>query len=396
MATQTATSDDSALRPRPEHRFTFGLWTVGHRGNDPFGDPTRPGFDPPESVRRLADLGAHGVCFHDNDLIPLDATPDEARQAKERFRQALDETGMQVTMATSNLFFHPVFKDGAFTANDREVRRFAMQKTLRAIDLGLELGAPIFVFWGGREGVEADAAKPAYDALERYREAVDFLCEHVRDRGYDMRFAIEPKPNEPRGDIFLPTVGHALAFIERLQHPEMVGVNPELAHETMAGLSFPHAVAQALWAGKLFHIDLNAQRVGRYDQDFRFGAVGIKDAFFVVKLLEDHGYDGPRHFDARPLRVENEDGVWDFASGCMRTYLALAEKARRFNEDAEIQAALEDTKVGELAEATVEPYSPEAVDALLAEQHDLDALGARVCRNERLDQLVIDLLLGLR
>ena len=396
MATQTATSDDSALQPRPEHRFTFGLWTVGHRGNDPFGDPTRPGFDPPESVRRLADLGAHGVCFHDNDLIPLDATEDEARQAKERFRQALDETGMQVTMATSNLFFHPAFKDGAFTANDREVRRFAMQKTLRAIDLGLELGAPTFVFWGGREGVEADAAKPAYDALERYREAVDFLCEHVRDRGHDMRFAIEPKPNEPRGDIFLPTVGHALAFIERLQHPEMVGVNPELAHETMAGLSFQHAVAQALWAGKLFHIDLNAQRVGRYDQDFRFGAVGLKDAFFVVKLLEDAGYDGPRHFDARPLRVENEDGVWDFAAGCMRTYLALAEKARRFHDDAEIQAALEETKVGQLAEPTAGPYSREAVDELLAEQHDLDALGARACRNERLDQLVIDLLLGLR
>jgi xylose isomerase len=328
--------------------------------------------------------------------VPLDASEDEARQAKERFRKALDETGMQVTMATSNLFFHPVFKDGAFTANDREVRRFAMQKTLRAIDLGLELGAPIFVFWGGREGVEADAAKPAYDALERYREAVDFLCEYVREHGHDMRFAIEPKPNEPRGDIFLPTVGHALAFIERLQHPEMVGVNPELAHETMAGLSFQHAVAQALWAGKLFHIDLNAQRVGRYDQDFRFGAVGLKDAFFVVKLLEDAGYEGPRHFDARPLRVENEDGVWDFASGCMRTYLALAEKARRFHEDAEIQAALEETKVGQLAEPTTEPYSAEAVDALLAEQHDLDALGARACRNERLDQLVIDLLLGLR
>jgi xylose isomerase len=396
MATQTAPSDDSALVPRPEHRFTFGLWTVGHRGNDPFGDPTRPGFEPAESVRRLADLGAHGVCLHDNDLVPLGAGDDEAREFKGRFRQALDDTGMQVTMATSNLFFHPVFKDGAFTANDREVRRFALQKTLRAIELGMELGAPTFVFWGGREGVEADAAKPAADALERYREAIDFLCEHVLDRGYEMRFAIEPKPNEPRGDIFLPTVGHALAFIERLQHPEMVGVNPELAHETMAGLSFQHAVAQALWAGKLFHIDLNAQRVGRYDQDFRFGAVGVKDAFFVVKLLEDAGYDGPRHFDARPLRVENEDGVWDFASGCMRTYLALADKARRFNEDPEIQAALAQTRVGQLAEPTAEPYTREAVDALLAEQHDLEALGSRPCRNERLDQLVIDLLLGLR
>jgi xylose isomerase len=396
MATETAATDESILMPRPEHRFTFGLWTVGHKGHDPFGDPTRPGLAPEETVRRLADLGAHGVCFHDNDLVPLGASDEEARDIKQRFRASLDETGMQVTMATTNLFFHPVFKDGAFTANDREVRRFAIQKTIGAIELGMELGAPIFVFWGGREGVEADAAKPAADALERYREAIDFLCEYVLDRGYQMRFAIEPKPNEPRGDIFLPTVGHALAFIERLQHPEMVGVNPEVAHETMAGLSFQHAVAQALWAGKLFHIDLNAQRIGRYDQDFRFGAVGLKDAFFLVKLLEDAGYDGPRHFDARPLRVENGDGIWDFAAGCMRTYLALAEKARRFDDDPEIQAARAESKVPELAQATVGEYSREAVDELLAEQHDLDTLGSRGCRNERLDQLVIDLLLGLR
>jgi xylose isomerase len=395
MATETATAGGSALVPRPEHRFTFGLWTVGHQGGDPFGDTTRPGLEPDETVRRLAGLGAHGVCFHDNDLVPLGASEGEAREIKGRFRRALDETGMRVTMATTNLFFHPAFKDGAFTSNDREVRRFALRKTLRAIELGMELGAPIFVFWGGREGVEADAAKPAKDALERYREAIDFLCEYVLDRGYDMRFAIEPTPNEPRGDIFLPTVGHALAFIDRLGHPEMVGVNPELAHETMAGLNFQHAVAQALWAGKLFHIDLNAQRIGRYDQDFRFGAVGLKDAFFV-KLLEDAGYDGPRHFDARPLRVENEDGIWDFAAGCMRTYLALAEKARRFDEDPDIQAARAEAKVPELARPTVEGYSREAVDELLAEEHDLGALGARACRNERLDQLVIDLLLSLR
>ena len=396
MATETAVTGESALVPRPEHRFTFGLWTVGHKGGDPFGDPTRPGLAPEETVRRLADLGAHGVCFHDNDLVPLGTSDDEAREIKRRFRRALDETGMQVTMATTNLFFHPAFKDGAFTANDREVRRFALQKTVRAIELGMELGAPIYVFWGGREGVEADAAKPAADALERYREAIDFLCGYVLDRGYRMRFAIEPKPNEPRGDIFLPTVGHALAFIERLEHPEMVGVNPEVAHETMAGLSFQHAVAQALWAGKLFHIDLNAQRIGRYDQDFRFGAVGLKDAFFLVKLLEDAGYDGPRHFDARPLRVENEEGIWDFAAGCMRTYLALAEKARRFDADPEIQAARAEAQVPELREPTAGRYSREAVDELLAEQYDLRALGSRACRNERLDQLVIDLLLGLR
>ena len=396
MATEAATTEQSALVPRSEHRFTFGLWTVGHKGHDPFGEPTRPGLAPEETVRRLADLGAHGVCFHDNDLVPIGASENEAREIKERFRRALDETGMRVTMATTNLFSHPVFKDGAFTANDRQVRRFAVQKTLRAIELGMELGAPTFVFWGGREGVEADAAKPARDALERYREAIDFLCEYVLDRGYAMRFAIEPKPNEPRGDIFLPTVGHALAFIERLEHAQMVGVNPEVAHETMAGLSFQHAVAQALWAGKLFHIDLNAQRIGRYDQDFRFGAVGLKDAFFVVKLLEDADYEGPRHFDARPFRTENEDGIWDFAAGCMRTYLALAEKARRFDADAEIRAALSAAKVPELAQPTVGSYSREAVDELLAEQHDLALLGARACSNERLDQLVIDLLLGLR
>jgi xylose isomerase len=396
MATETAATGESGLVPRPEHRFTFGLWTVGHEGGDPFGDRTRPGLAPEETVRRLADLGAYGVCFHDNDLVPLGASDDDAREIKQRFRRALDETGMQVTMATTNLFFHPVFKDGAFTANDREVRRYAIKKTIGAIELGMEMGASIYVFWGGREGVEADAAKPAADALERYREAIDFLCEYVLDRGYEMRFALEPKPNEPRGDIFLPTVGHALAFIERLQHPKMVGVNPELAHETMAGLNFQHAVAQALWAGKLFHIDLNAQRIGRYDQDFRFGAVGLKDAFVLVKLLEDAGYGGPRHFDARPLRVEDEEGIWDFAAGCMRTYLALADKARRFDADAEIQAARAESKVPELAQPTVGEYSREAVNALLGEQHDLDALGARACRNERLDLLVTDLLLGLR
>jgi xylose isomerase len=383
------------LTPRPQDKFTFGLWTVGHRGNDPFGVETRPGLKPAESVRKLAELGAYGVCFHDNDLVPLGADESEAERIKGDFKAALDETGMKVSMATTNLFTHPVFKDGAFTSNDRDVRRYAIQKTMRGIDLGAELGAPLYIFWGGREGVEADAAKPARDALERFREALDFLCEYVRDQGYDMRIALEPKPNEPRGDIFLPTVGHMLAFIERLEHSEMVGVNPEVAHETMAGLSFLHAVAQAQWAGKLFHIDLNGQRVGRYDQDFRFGAVGIKDAFFLVKLLEDSGYDGARHFDARPLRVESEEGIWDFAAGCMRTYLALKAKAEEWREDAGIQAALEEAKVPELGVETVGPYSREKVDELLAARFDLDALGARETRNERLDQLSVELILGL-
>jgi xylose isomerase len=384
------------LTPTPEDKFTFGLWTVGHKGGDPFGAETRPGLDPPETVRRLAELGAYGVCFHDDDLLPPTADDGERKRIKGEFRRALDETGMKVSMATTNLFTHPVFKDGAFTANDREVRRYALQKVVRAIDLGAELGAPLYVFWGGREGVEADAAKPARDALERYREAIDFLCGYVRDRGYEMRFALEPKPNEPRGDLFLPTVGHMLAFIERLEHSEMVGVNPEVAHETMAGLSFLHGVAQALWAGKLFHIDLNAQRIGRYDQDFRFGAVGVKDAFFLVKLLEDAGYDGPRHFDARALRVESVEGIWDFAAGCMHTYLALREKAARWGADADIRAAEQEAKVGELARETVGEYSPARLEELLSEGHDLDALGARECRNERLDQLAIDLVLGLR
>ena len=397
MATYTqAGAAAPDLTPRPEHKFTFGLWTVGHKGNDPFGEPTRPGLDPSETVRRLADLGAYGVCFHDNDLIPLGTEPSERDRILAGFRQALEETGMKVSMATTNLFSDPVFKDGAFTSNDRDVRRYALQKTLRGIELGAELGAPTYVFWGGREGVEADAAKPARDALDRYREALDFCCDYVLDRGYDMRFAIEPKPNEPRGDSFLPTVGHALAFIERLGHPAMVGVNPEVAHETMAGLSFLHGVAQALWADKLFHIDLNAQRIGRYDQDFRFGAVSVKDGLFLVKLLEDSGYDGVRHFDARPLRLESEEGIWDFASGCMRTYLALRAKAASMNENGEIQAAQEAAKVPELALDTIGPYSPEAADALLAETHDLEALRGRECFNERLDQLVVDLLLGLR
>jgi xylose isomerase len=384
------------LTPRPQDKFTFGLWTVGHKGNDPFGVETRPGLKPADSVRRLAELGAYGVCFHDDDLIPPGSDDSERERIKGEFRRALDETGMKVSMATTNLFTHPVFKDGAFTSNDRQVRRYALQKVMRGIDLGAELGAPLYIFWGGREGVEADAAKPAGDALERFREALDFLCEYVLDQGYEMRIALEPKPNEPRGDIFLPTVGHMLAFIERLEHSEMVGVNPEVAHETMAGLSFLHAVAQAQWAGKLFHIDLNGQRVGRYDQDFRFGAVGIKDAFFLVKLLEDSGYDGARHFDARPLRVESEEGIWDFASGCMRTYLALKAKAEQWGSDADIQSALEEAKVPELGMETVGSYSKEKVDELLAAQFDLDALGARETRNERVDQLSVDLILGLR
>jgi xylose isomerase len=382
------------ITPRPEHRFTFGLWTVGNPGRDPFGEPTRPPLDPVTSVERLAELGAYGVSLHDNDLVPYGSSATEHDRIVSRFTEALERTGMRVTMATTNLFGHPAFKDGAFTSNDRGVRRAAIAKAMRGIDLGAQLGAKIYVFWGGREGSETSAAKRVADALERYREAINFLSGYVKDQGYEMRFAIEPKPNEPRGDIFLPTVGHALHFITTLDDPSMVGVNPEVAHETMAGLSFVHGVSQALWAGKLFHIDLNGQRIGRYDQDFRFGAEDLKEAFLLVHLLETSGYDGVRHFDAHAYRSEDPEGVWDFAAGCMRTYLALAAKSRQFLESDAIRAARVAARVDELAEQSVGPYSSEAARALLGEDRDLDPLAAHGYGNERLDQLVVELLLG--
>jgi xylose isomerase len=375
------------------HRFTFGLWTVGHPGRDPFGDPTRAPIDPVDSVRKLAELGAWGVSLHDNDLVPWGVSLAERDRIVARFAAALDETGLGVGMATTNLFGHPAFKDGAFTSNDRRVRRAAIGKAMRAIDLGAELNAEVFVFWGGREGVEAGIAKDPRDALERYREAIDVLAGYVVEQGYGLRFAIEPKPNEPRGDIFLPTVGHALHFISRLARPEMVGVNPEVAHETMAGLSFHHGVGQALWAGKLFHIDLNAQRIGRYDQDFRFGAEDLKEAFLLVRLLERAGYDGPLHFDAHAYRNEDRAGVWDFAAGCMATYRALAEKAAHFDSLPEAQEALAAASVGELGEASVAGDDPET---LKTESDALDALAERGYFNERLDQLVVEVLLGVR
>jgi len=378
------------LTPRPEHKFTFGLWTVGNTGRDPFGHEVRPALDPVESVHRLAELGAYGVNFHDDDLVPFDSTPAEREAIVKRFRTALDETGMKVPMATTNLFSRPVFKEGAFTANDPNVRRFAVRKTFDAIDLGAELGAEVYVMWGGREGLEAEAAKDVRHALDRYKEAVDLCCEYIRERGYNLRIALEPKPNEPRGDMFLPTVGHALAFINELQWPEMVGLNPEFAHETMSGLSFTQAVAQTMWHGKLFHIDLNAQRIGKFDQDFRFGSEGIRDAFYLVRLLEDSGWDGMRHFDAHPYRTENAAGVWDFALGCMRTYLILKEKAERMRTDPEIQEALRVAKVDQLAT----PTGPMA--AVRAAELDEAALAEQGYGLERLDQLVTELLLGVR
>jgi xylose isomerase len=387
----------TSYEPQPRDQFTFGLWTVGNRGRDPFGHETRPALDPVDAVHRLSDLGAYGVSFHDDDLVPPGSTAAAREEILKRFRRALDATGMKVPMATTNLFSNAVFKEGAFTANDPAVRRYAIAKTLDAIDLGAELGANVYVMWGGREGTESDAAKDVRGALDRYKEAVDICCAYVRDRAYEMRFALEPKPNEPRGNILLPTVGHALAFVSQLEWPEMVGLNPEFAHETMSGLSFHHAIAQTLWQAKLFHIDLNAQVIGKYDQDFRFGSEGVRDAFYVVKLLEDAQWTGMRHFDAHAYRTESAEGVWDFARGCMRTYVILREKARRFHEDTEIQAALADAMVEAINTPAI-GGSPtaDAIGTLRRGPHDVEALAARGYGHERLDQLVTELLLGAR
>jgi xylose isomerase len=376
------------------HRFTFGLWTVGNPGRDPFGEPTRARLDPPDTVRRLAELGAWGISLHDDDLVPWGSSAAERDRIVAAFKAALEDTGMGVGMATTNLFGHPAFKDGAFTSNDRRVRRAAIGKAMRSIDLGAELGAEVYVFWGGREGTEAAVAKDPRDALDRYREAIDVLADYVVAQGYDLRFALEPKPNEPRGDIFLPTVGHALHFITTLARPDMVGVNPEVAHETMAGLSFLHGVGQALWADKLFHIDLNAQRIGRYDQDFRFGAEDLKEAFLLVRLLERAGYAGPLHFDAHAYRSEDAAGVWEFARGCMATYRALAEKARYFDALPEVRDALAAASTPELGQPSTEGAGE--AQALKSEVDGLDALADRGYANEALDQLVVDVLLGVR
>ncbi|MGH9340884.1 MAG: xylose isomerase [Acidobacteriota bacterium] len=384
-------------QPRPEHKFTFGLWTVGNPGRDPFGETTRKRIPPPRIAQMLAELGAYGVNFHDNDLVPIDATPQEKKQIVSEFKKALDDHGLKVPMATTNLFTDPVFKDGAFTSHDPDVRAYAVQKTMRAIDLGMELGAEVYVFWGGREGAEVDAAKNAAEALKRFRECLNFLVGYVKDQKYDLKFALEAKPNEPRADIYLPTTGAMLGFISTLDDPEMVGVNPEVAHEHMAGLNFYHAVAQAWEAGKLFHIDLNDQKFSRFDQDLRFGSENIKAAFFLVKFLEDVGYEGPRHFDAHAYRSEDEKGVRDFAAGCMRTYLILKEKACRFNNDAEIQSLVRQIQEqeSELGPA-LQAYSSGNAQKILSAHLDRRELTRRPLPYERLDQLTIDLLLGVR
>ena len=387
----------SDYTPKPEHKFTFGLWTVGSTGRDPFGGPVRDAKSPVELVHLLAEVGAWGVNFHDNDLVPIDATPAERDRIVRDFKAALAETGLCVPMATTNLFTDPVFKDGAFTSNDPKVRAYALQKTMNAIDLGVELGAKIYVFWGGREGTETDASKDPITSIKRTREAMNFFCEYALDQKYDLKFALEAKPNEPRGDIYNSTTGHMLAFIQTLDHPEMVGVNPEVAHEHMAGLNFTHAVAQAIDAGKLFHIDLNDQAFGRYDQDFRFGAVNLKSAFFLVKLLEDHGYSSSRHFDAHAYRTEDYEGVKDFARGCMRTYLILKEKAARWNADTEIQDLLAEINADDDSLSQFfGKYSSQKAQGLKAQAFDRSSISARGLKYELLDQLTVEVLLGVR
>ncbi|MFB9741776.1 xylose isomerase [Pseudonocardia sulfidoxydans] len=392
-----------ATQPTRDDRFSFGLWTVGWPARDPFGDATRPALDPVESVHRLSDLGAWGVTFHDDDLVPFGTGHAERDRIIARFRGALDQTGLVVPMMTTNLFTHPVFKDGAFTSNDRGVRRFALRKVLRHLDLAAELGASTYVFWGGREGAEVDQAKDIRAALDRYREGIDLLAEYVKEQGYGIRFAIEPKPNEPRGDILLPTLGHALAFINELEHGDIVGVNPEVGHEQMAGLNYTAGIAQALWAGKLFHLDLNGQRGVKYDQDLIFGHGDLLNAFSLVDLLENGApgggpvYDGPRHFDYKPLRTEDVDGVWDSAAANMRTYLLLRERAAAFRADPAVQAALETSGVADLSRPTLSPG--ETVRDLLSdrtafEDYDADKEAERGYGYAKLAQLALEHLLG--
>ncbi len=386
--------------PEREDKFTFGLWTVGNPGADPFGLQTRDKINPIRVVHGLAECGAYGVNLHDNDLVPFGVSDKEKRVIVSSFKKALDETGLKVPMATTNLFHHPVFKDGAFTSSNPEIRAFALQKSMKAIELGVDLGAETIVFWGGREGVETDAAKDPRDAIGWYRDSINFLSHWVTDNGWDLNFALEAKPNEPRGDIYYPTTGAMLHFISTLDRPEMCGVNPEVAHENMTGLSMVFAVAQAMEAEKLFHIDLNAQKIGRYDQDLRFGSEDLKGAFFLVRLLEGCGgypkYNGPKHFDAHAYRTEDQDGVWEFAKGCMRTYKILAEKTKTFNEDPEVKDILEKNHSDGKGFSGILNYSSQNVKKIQSADIDPFVLSKIGTRYEKLDQIAIEHIMGTR
>ena len=384
-----------SLTPTPADKFTFGLWTIGWQARDPFGDATRGALDPVRSVNELAARGAHGVTFHDDDLIPFGSDDSSRRGHIDRFKKALAETGMKVPMATTNLFTHPVFKDGAFTSNDKDIRRYAIRKVMRNIELAVELGAETYVCWGGREGAESDAAKDGYVAMERFREAFNILGDFVVDNGYNIKFAIEPKPNEPRGDIFLPTIGHAMAFIYTLNRPELVGLNPEVGHEQMAGLNFVHGIAQALWQGKLFHIDLNGQHGPKYDQDLVFGHGDLKSAFFLVDLLEHYKYSGPKHFDYKPLRTEDDKGVWQSATSNMRTYLILKERAKAYRSDPRVIEAMKASNIPGLLEPTL-GAGESWKDLAKPEAFDIEKAGERGYGYELLDQLALEHLMGVK
>jgi xylose isomerase len=383
-----------SVTPTPADKFTFGLWTVGWQARDPFGDATRGALDPVRSVNELAKRGAYGVTFHDDDLVPFGSNDSDRAQIIQRFKKTLEETGMKVPMMTTNLFSHPVFKDGAFTSNDRDIRRYALRKVIRNIDLAVDMGAETYVCWGGREGSESDAAKDAYVSHERMREAFNLLSQYVIDKGYKMKFAIEPKPNEPRGDIFLPTIGHAMAFINTLDHPEMVGLNPEVGHEQMSNLNFVHGIAQALWQGKLFHIDLNGQHGPKFDQDLVFGHGDVKSAFFLVDLLEHYKYSGPKHFDYKPARTEDDAGVWQSATSNMRTYLLLKERAIAYRKDPRVIEAMKESRIPELEVPTL--AKGETWKDLADPSFDVESAGARGMGYEKLNQLALEHLMGVK
>ncbi|MEV6632357.1 xylose isomerase [Actinoplanes sp. NPDC051470] len=388
-----------SLQPTREDKFSFGLWTIGWRARDAFGEASRPKLDPIEGVHKLAELGAYGITFHDDDLVPFGSDAVTRDGIIAGFKKALEETGIVVPMVTTNTFEHPLFKDGAFTSNDRSVRRYALRKILRQVDLAAELGAKTFVLWGGREGSEYDVAKDIYAALDRYREGLNLIAQYSEDKNYGLRFAIEPKPNEPRGDILLPTAGHAIAFTQELERPELFGINPEVGHEQMSNLNYTHAIAQALWHDKLFHIDLNGQHGPKFDQDLVFGHGDLLNAFSLVDLLENgswgggRGYDGPRHFDYKPSRTEDFAGVWDSAAANMRMYLLLKERAAEFRADPAVQEALAYSKVKDLSTPTLNPgetYADLLADRSAWEDFDADAAGAQGYGFVKLHQLAID------
>jgi xylose isomerase len=391
--------------PTRDDKFSFGLWTVGWQARDLFGEATRPVLAAVEAVHKLAELGAYGITFHDDDLVPPDSSAGERQRIVDEFKKALADTGMVVPMVTTNLFGDPVFKDGGFTSNDRSVRRYALRKVMRNMDLAAELGAEIYVFWGGREGSEVDFAKDVRAALDRYREGIDMLAQYSIDKGYGMRFAIEPKPNEPRGDILLPSIGHALAFINELEHADMVGINPETGHEQMATLNYTHGIAQALWAGKLFHIDLNGQKGPRYDQDMVFGYGDLLQAFSTVDLLENGApgggpvYEGDRHFDYKPLRTESMEGVWESALANMELYLTLRDRSREFRADPRVQEALDDAGVGDLNQPTLndgETHEQFLADRSAFEDYDLEPARTKGYGFARIQRLAVEHLLGVR